>query len=284
MTVEERLDYERRSRWRMSVVAGLAALLLVIAAVIQVSGPHTKVDELTLDLIYAHKRWPRDPIGSIINGFGLIAVGFTLSYLLGCASFRNPTIRLFIRWLAIVGGILAAIAGVSYSFLIASKAKDFVNSGNQTYAEAHHLTHGAGIIALPLLGQGASLLLAIAFILISLGAMRVGLLTKFLGYLGMFAGVLVLIPIGSPVPVVQGFWLLSVAYLVSGRWPTGLPPAWVTGHSVPWPTQAERRAQLQRSRNGGAPKPASAGAPATAPPVPARTRAETPKRKRKRRS
>ena len=90
--------------------------------------------------------------------------------------------------------------------------------------------------------------MAVAFVLVALQAMNVGLLTRFMGYLGMFAGALFLFQI-TQVPVVQCFWLLALAYLLSGRWPTGVPPAWRTGRAEPWPSSAEVRAQ--RMAQGG---------------------------------
>ena len=111
---------------------------------------------------------------------------------------------------------------------------------------------------LPLLGQFASLLLAIGFVMIALNAMRIGLLTRFMGYLGIFTGVLVLFPIGSPVPVVQGFWLITLGYLLSGRWPTGVPPAWRSGRPEPWPSSQELREQRIRAAGGRRPHQAEA--------------------------
>ncbi len=93
--------------------------------------------------------------------------------------------------------------------------------------------------------------------LVALQAMRVGLLTRFMGYLGIFTGVLVLFPIGSPVPVVQGFWLLALAYLFSGRWPNGVPPSWRSGRAEKWPSSAELREQ--RMKASGAAAVAAAG-------------------------
>jgi hypothetical protein len=71
--------------------------------------------------------------------------------------------------------------------------------------------------------------------------MRVGLLTRFMGVLGIIVGVLFIIPIGSSLPIVQAFWLTSLGVLFLGRWPSGMPPAWVTGEAQPWPTQQELR-------------------------------------------
>jgi hypothetical protein len=285
MNADERVLYENRVRMRQAVIAALAAVLLIAAAVIQMSGPHTSVDELTLDLIYAHKRFPLDLIGAVLNGLGLAAVAATLGWLFGAIRARNPDIGFYIKWLAVAGSAIAAIAAVVYAIAIATKANDFVTHGNQTYQEAKRLTHSGLLVAVPLIGQLASLMLAIGFVLIALGALRVGLLTKFMGYLGIFVGVLVLFPIGSPVPVVQGFWLLALAYLLSGRWPTGVPPSWRSGRAERWPSSASMREQRMKGAGGrGRAKPAPTPAPETVgAPAPASSRSASAKRKRKRR-
>src|SRR5437588_4168859 len=109
----------------------------------------------------------------------------------------------------------------------------------------------------------------------SLNARRVGLLTRFMGYLGIFTGVLVLFPIGSPVPVVQGFWLIALGTLLYGRWPTGMPPSWRSGRAEPWPSSQQLREQrIRASGRDGRGKPSATPAPeAVAAPSTARTRA-----------
>jgi hypothetical protein len=118
--------------------------------------------------------------------------------------------------------------------------------------------------------------------------MRVGLLPKFLGYLGMVAAAASLFLIGSaPALLVEVFWLIAVAYLLVGRWPGGDPRAWVTGQAEPWPTAAEVREQRQRATGRGAPAGKAAASktppPRAQPPTKPEgsTRATTPKRKRK---
>jgi hypothetical protein len=289
MKADDRLQYEARVGTRYAVLAALAGILLVVAAAIQLSGLHVKVDELTADLIVAHKRYPLDIIGAFVNACALLAVAGTLAYLYGAAMARKPELKSWIRIVTIVGGILAALSGVIYAFVIASKANDFVSHGTQTYQEAHQLTQATIVLVMPFIGQAAALLLAIGFVLTSLNALRVGLLTRFMGYLGIFAGVLVIFPIGSPVPVVQGFWLLALAYLLAGRWPTGVPPAWKSGRAEPWPSSAAMREQRTKAapaggKAGARTKPARAPAPQPVPATGARgPRAETSKRKRKRR-
>lgn len=292
MNPEQQLAYEARVRNRQTAVAVLAGVLLVAAAAIQLAGPHTKVDELTLDLITENKRFPLDLIAAVVNGIASLLIAWTLNYLYVCSRARNPEVKSFVRIIAVAGGVLAAITGILYAVLVAIKVHQFVTTGAQTYQEANNLTNTTGLLTLQLIGQGSALLLAVGFVLVSLNALRQGLLTRFLGYLGIFAGVLVLVQL-TQIPVVQGFWLLAVAYLISGRWPTGLPPAWRSGRSEPWPPSSQMRAErigAAGARGRGAkqprkptpqPEPQPAGGPAA---VPSRTRASTPKRKRKRRT
>lgn len=288
MNPEQTLTYEARVRNRQVVMAALAGILLVGAAAIQLGGPHTKVDELTVDLIVANRRFPLDLIAAVVNAVASLAIAGTLSHLMVCVRNRNPDTKPYIRILGIVGGLVAAITGVVYAILVAVKVHQFVTTGAQTYSEANHLTNAPGLLILQLLGQLGALLLAVAFVLVALNAMRVGLLSKFMGYLGVFAGVLILFQI-TQIPVVQGYWLAALAYLLSGRWPTGMPPAWTTGRAEPWPSSAEMRAR-RAAGGGGTPKrqpqaqpvPSAEPQPAGAP-IPGRTRSTTTKRKRKRR-
>ncbi len=291
MSPDEALLYESRVRSRQVAVAIVAGVCLILASAIQLSGPHTKVDELTLDLLVANQRFPLDLISAVINAIASLGIAWTLLFLFHAARARNPEkVRPYLRILALLGGGLAAVAGVVYAVVVAIKVHEFATTGSQTYAEAKSLTSGAGLLGLQLVGQAAALLVAVAFVLVSMQAMNQGLLTRFMGYLGMFAGALVLFQI-IQVPVVQTFWLLAVAYLISGRWPTGVPPAWRSGRAEPWPSSGEMRArrmaQTGERRPRGA-KQREPDAPAVVPeaagPANGRTRATTPKRKRKRRT
>ncbi|HET9719602.1 MAG TPA: hypothetical protein VFP55_05960 [Solirubrobacteraceae bacterium] len=300
----EQVRHESDVRMRYAGVALVAGVLLVVQAVIQYTGPHTNVSELTLDLITAHRRFPLDLIGAVLDCLGLIALAVMLVWLHSISRARNPEIRDFIRWLTLSGAVLSGVMAVIYAVLISVKASQFVSHGNQSYVEANALTSGGLLTVLPILAQLGSLLLTAGFIWTTLNATRIGLLTRFVGYLGAFAGLLVLFPIGSPVPVVQGFWLLSMAIIIAGRWPSGNPPAWESGAAVPWtpisqprerpqqkkpsPRQqrASRRELAQSAARASAKEAASAEAsPSTADGAQSgRTRASTPKRKRKRRN
>lgn len=284
------LARESRLRTRQAVIAGLGGTCLLAAAVVEALGPQPKVSELTIELIVTNQRVALELVGAVINFLGLIALALTLGFLFDASRARRPESARGTKLTALLGGALAAVGGVAYAILLTIKAHEFVTQGTQTYLQANRLVGTTGFAALQYAGLIGSLLLAIAFVLVSMNAMRVGLLTRFLGYLGMAAAAASLFLIGSaPALLVEVFWLMAVAYLLAGRWPGGDPPTWASGQAQPWPTSAELREQRQKAAGRAPARGKAAPARGSAPPAaqpPARTpqtRAGTPKRKRKRR-
>jgi hypothetical protein len=288
MAVADPVAYEKRMRPRYAAIAALGGVCLFAAAAIQAAGPQAKVSELTVQLLVTNKRGSLEVLGTVINGLGLLGLAVTLMFLFNAARARKPEINQATWITAIAGGVLAAVGGIAYGVVIASKAHDFATHGAQTYPQANHLLSGTALAALQYAGLLGSLLLAISFVLIALNAMRVGLLTKFMGYLGMIAAGASLLLIGSaPALLIEVFWLLAIGYLLSGRWPNGAPAAWRTGQAEPWPTAAEVREQRQEAaakrRNGRGESRRVEPERTPVPAAPQATRSTTPKRKRKRR-
>jgi hypothetical protein len=298
MAPHEQHARELRLRLPYAVIAGVGGIALFAAAALTAVGPQPKVSELTLELIVTNKRVALEVAGAVINGLGLVALGLTLNFVGRAAQERRPQMTQAPRLTALAGGAIGAVGGIAYGIAIAIKAHQFVTSaGALSYVQANSLVGGGTLAVLQYLGLVGSLLLAIAFVLVSLNAMRVGLLTRFLGYLGMVAAAASLLLIGSaPALLVEVFWLLAIAYLLSGRWTSGEPESWAKGEAVPWPSSAEMREQRQRaggargSARGNArakPQRRTPAKPASPDSEPAttvvRTRASTPKRKRKRR-
>jgi len=88
------------------------------------------------------------------------------------------------------------------------------------------------------LGFGGSIGLAFALGYSALWAMRVGLLTRFWGSLGIALGVAVLLQLTQ----FTMFWFLYFALLAAGWLPGGRPPAWAAGEAIPWPSPGEKAA------------------------------------------
>ena len=292
----ERLSYEGRMRPRYAGVAALAGVLLIATTLIHALGPQPKVDETTIQLITASKRIGLDLVGAALTALDSLAIAATLVFLLDLVRARSPTVPGFIRPLAIAAGLLTAVPTVIAAIILAQKAHQFVSSGDQSYAQAHHLLGSGVIVILQIVGVLGAFVLAVAVVLSALQAMRVGLLTRFVGYLGMISGAVVVIP---TLIVVEAYWLMALAVLFAGRWPTGEPPAWSSGEAVPWPSAQEVREQRIRAAGGkpgraaGKPargpaaKPAASGGEAVATagaPAPGRTGSDSrAKRKRKKR-
>lgn len=275
---------------RWAVVAAAAGVLLLVAAAIALTGAHTSVNEETLGLVYVHKRFPLDIISSVVNGLGLVAFAGAMVFLAGAVRARKADFTPLTSIAATAGAVLSALAGILLAIVLATKAQQFVSHGAGTYQEAHKVWTGPLVLAAQYAGLLGALLLAVAIVMTSLNAMRVGLLTRFMGYLGIFVAVLQMGFIPTPVPVVQAFWLCALAYLMSGRWPTGVPPSWRSGKPEPWPSSAQLREERIKAAAAGGPggrgKPSAPPAPqavGASAPVGRGTRAATPKRKRKRR-
>ena len=76
-------------------------------------------------------------------------MAWTLVFLFGATKARNPKLPSFLRILAIIGGVTAALAGIVYAVLISIKSDQFVTHGDQTYEQAHHLDELGGIRGAP---------------------------------------------------------------------------------------------------------------------------------------
>jgi len=299
---DDRLLYEARMRPRIAVAAILGGLLLLVSSLIQLVGPHSNVNELTIGLIEEHKRFPLDLIANVVQAVAWAGIAVSLKFLFDSVRARNPRANPAFAWIVVFGAAVISVAGIVSAITIAIKAHEFVTTGAQTYQQANSLTSGPLLAVLSYGNLVGLLAAAVGFVLVSLNSMRVGLLTRFMGYVGIFAGILLLFVI-TPVPVVEAYWLVALGYMISGRWPTGIPPAWMTGRSEAWPSSQQVREQRVRQRggrggSGGGGGGGGAGggigglwrkpAPAAPTPVPAAapsagTRATTPKRKRKRR-
>ena len=112
--------------------------------------------------------------------------------------------------------------------------------------------------------------MAFLFVMLPLRARRVGLLTPFMGILGVVAGALIVFRGQLPglATVLQAFWLGALGALLLGRWPGGRGPAWASGTAEPWPTAAQRRGVVpmpgEEEGAGARPHAARAGARAGA--------------------
>jgi hypothetical protein len=309
---EEQLAWEARLRPRAGLAAILAALLTVgggvynglvftdipranvLSALERAAqpGPVGGLPSLRIPVY----EWYSDHVGQVILGAvmsaaGALAVAGALTFLAFATASRRPLPRAAL-YLPVIGGVLLAVALLLVAFGTKSTI-DRALHGPRTVDAVADVGASTIYTAGQLIEVVARFTFGAAFLLVSLNAMRAGLLTRFMGVLGIIAGVLLALPIGGPLPVVQAFWLFAFGMLLFGRWPSGIPKAWSTGQAEPWPSSAAVRQARVAARGGGRPAkgapvrraPADeAEADADAAPVPAGKPGAASKKKRKRRT
>jgi hypothetical protein len=234
------LDVERR-RGRVVGVAAFLSVFTVWGTVLFANSgnapgrPGARVGEATFDrakqLVDFHTGLSDQAIAAALRCVGLlltIAVGV---YLYSMVRTRNPAVSRSLLWVAVAGPVLVAAATVFGFFALRDVADAFVSSGPRTSDRARDLANDSGTLKT----AGAfDLLSRVAFgfwvAMASIQAMRVGLLTRFLGYWGVGAGgALVLLPIGDAMFI---GWLASIGILALGYWPGGRPPAWLSTRAL----------------------------------------------------
>ncbi len=221
---------------------------------------------------------------------GALLIAFTLWYLAKATAARRPEFPRSVIYAVIAGPVLLAVSELMLQVVVAVRANDFVSGGDLSTAAAHDALRSDFLVVSQILRQVGLLAIGFAFVLVALNAMRSGLLTRFMGTLGIIVGVLFVIPLGGQLPVVQSFWLIAMGALIGGFWPGGgMPPAWQTGRAEPWPTQQELREQRERAAGKTRTPdpveepPAPKDTPPPAPGTPVRPPHSSSKKKRKRR-
>jgi hypothetical protein len=286
---EEILAWEAEHRQRAAIAAMAAAVLSILGVLLTTLGqPRSgKFDDKIVTVADAMQRaaggQPIPPgriaaytleigkspavaiVGAVLFGLGSFAVYFAMAYLFRATRARRPELQQ-------VALVMAAIGAVGFGVGRAvSEIARYVGAAGFVDAADHSNSAAADALSPPvsLVGQviweAAGLALGFGFVLIALNAMRVGLLTRFMGVLGIIVGVTFVLPVDQQ-GIIRVFWLGALGFLILGRWPN-VPKAWVTGEPEPWPSQQQLREQRQAARGGAA---------ASAPEDDASTEEETP--------
>lgn len=274
MSTREQLEWE--ARWaKPAALAAFATVVLLIAATVvrQAVALADRPDDEAEFLRAVDANSDAFVASSFIQALSFLALSGVLLYLGRATIARRPEAPGFLIWLAVLGPVLLAAASVIADFDRLDAADRFLASGEQTVERAETLLEDTSVAAAAI-GSAGTLALAISFVFLSINAMRVGLLTRFMGIVGSIIGVLYVIPILAGPLVVQIFWLVALGVLFLGHWPGGRGPAWETGEAAEWPS-AMARQQPDQDQLEPSPDDRSNGSP---------DQPDTPRpRKRKRR-
>jgi hypothetical protein len=309
LSVDEQLAWEARHRPRVAAAAIGGALLTFAANAISGTtltgapgvssisaleqaaqpGPVSETQSLRTETY----QYLQDNSGELLlaaatSMLGYLCVAYAITYLAFATRARRPEVSKPIAYIGLVGAVLYGLFSLVAQIAQQSAIGDFLD-GPRTVQAATDVGGSGLLVFAQILYIPAVLALGMGFVFVSLNAMRAGLLTRFMGALGIMLGVflvLPLLPYGAT--LIQVFWLAGLGLLFLRRWPGGTPEAWESGEARPWPTARSMREAREAETGGG-----GAG-PVLEPPAAEEARAaeeeqrrphpSSKKRKRKRRS
>jgi len=300
---QQQLDWEARHRTRAAIAAAIAAVGILggqileqvidggapapplLGALQKLAAPGTIYDQPTAQVAYA--QYLSDHAAELIAsralaGLGFVGLAYAVTFLAAATRARRPQFARWAFYVPMVSAVVFAVAWVAGGAGRVADANGVVDGegtiGSVQDVGASGITEVSRVLLTP-----AALALTVGLVLVSLNAMRTGLLTRFMGALGIVAGVLQVIQYGAALPLVQTFWLAGLALLFAGRRPGGDPPAWRTGRAEPWPSAQQAAAARREQQQGEPPPDAHPEPPRERERAPAGARPATAKRKRKRR-
>ncbi len=156
-----------------------------------------------------------------------------------------------VRWCCSAASRFAAVS-LGHQIVAALETHRFAVGHDHT---AHAVDTGAdeehANLVIAYIALLAGLALAAGMIAVVLNALRVGLVPRWMGILGIFTGLLIFLPIGgAELQLVPSFWMVMMGILFIGKWPNGQPPAWADGEARPWPPGGRRGAAGAAAERG----------------------------------
>jgi hypothetical protein len=213
--------------------------------------------------------------------FAIVTLTLALMLLAEAVRFRRPASWAPARPLIMIGGIALAVISLVHQVVLAIETHSFaVGHDLSNHAVDNALAKSTPNVVSQYLDLLAGLSVAIAMGVIMVNSIRVGLVTRWLGVVGIISALLIFLPIGgATLEVIPSFWLVAIGILYIGKWPNGQPPAWESGEARPWPSRAQMR---QQAGARGAGRPALATGSGDVTPAPAKPASTGSSRKRRR--
>jgi hypothetical protein len=249
MTSTEIEEERRRGRW--AGPAAIAAGVLYPAGVLWTRSVTTDIPEnnAAAELRFFDRHADEILASSSLASLGALLLVAVAVHLYRATKLRKPDLNPVVLVVGVFGPVALAIGGIALNVFFAVVSADFTSRELQGVGVAEDLSSSpVKSLSVGLVVSGTAAI-AFWFAIGSLNAMRVGLLTRFIGMLGIIIGPALLII--SPTPIVMAVWLIAVGVLFLGFWPRGLPPAWPAGEAVPWPSSAAQRTGTEAEPPGG---------------------------------
>jgi hypothetical protein len=306
VNAEQQLQWEARFG-RPAALAAFAAALLLLAGMVLLQSmleDRPRVEPIADFLLSVNDSPSSLVIQSIVQALAALCLIAVFYYLFRATVHRVPQMPRWFVYFIVAGPLLYAISQVAGAVERVDVAEMFADRNYtlddpdpERLAEqcpairgelgedcAQELLQQEANLGAALPSLIGSVLVAFMYVMLPLRARRAGLVSAFMSILGVIVGVLLVLQLAPPLPVVlQAFWLGAIGVLYLGNWPGGRGPAWESGEPDPWPSAAERRG-LGPAREDDADRgePGANGAPPASPePEAVPERPSSRKRKRK---
>ena len=281
MNREQQLEWEARWGLPAAIAAFVAGLMLLVSGLLFIPEDRKGIEPNPDILLSIHDQAGAYLTSAVLAAVAsLVLIGVFL-YLFRASIARGAAVPQWFIYLVVGAPILYAIATV-WGALDAIDIADEFEGGSPIRGEAGEdrasdLGGSSGLLIG--LSTAGTVGMAFLFVMLPLRARRVGLLSPFMGILGVVAGALIVFRGQLPglATVIQAFWLGALGALLLGRWPGGRGPAWESGRAEPWPTAAQRRGV--KPMPGEEPEPTLDPTPAEPEPVPERPKSRKRRRK-----
>lgn len=243
MTREEQLQWEDRWARPVGIAAIVAGALLLVSAILFFPENRPGIERNPDLLLSIHEQSGGYLASAVLSALAALLLVGVFLYLFRAAVARGAGMPRWFVYLVIAAPVLFAVSTVAGAFGAIDLGDEFAGGRlirGEAGADRARDLGGASPILVGLATAG-TVGLAFLFVMLPLRARRVGLLTPFMGILGVIAGVLVVFQLTGVSAVIQAFWLGALGLVFVGRWPGGRGPAWESGEAEPWPTAAQRR-------------------------------------------
>jgi hypothetical protein len=278
---DEQLQWEARWGRPAAIAAFAAGAMLLVSAMLFFPKDREGIERGPDLLLSIEEQSGGYLTSTILSALAALLLSGVFMYLFRASVARGAGVPRWFRYLVIGAPVIYAIAAVVAAVDAIDIADQFTDSGVVRGERGDDRAREIGgssplLIGLDTAGRVG---LAFLFVMLPLRARRVGLLSPFMGILGVIAGVLLLFPLTGISPVIQAFWLGALGLLFFGNWPGGRGPAWESGQAEPWPSAAQRRG-LVPMPGEEQPEPTLDPTPPEPEPVPERPASRKRRRKR----
>ena len=242
---EAQLGWERRFG-RLAAAAAVGSLLLGLGAQVVLTSTASRSGGDRSALVKLNDNAGEVLAGTVLQALSAFLLAAVLLYLLRCVRYRRPEgVPAAIGPLILIAPLLTTVGILLNQLDVIDIADRFTSSGPRSESRADELLKDRST-ALLFVTYAGYIALGFSLVMVNLNAMRAGLVTRFIGIIGIIVGALYVLPILAGPFIVQVFWLGALAAVFLGYWPGGRGEAWETGEAGVWLSAAEQRRQAMR--------------------------------------